>query len=279
MTEIPEILDPRTGELMDTDSVPGLATVAQLHDEQICQLSSIVEQLQDDSGGPLGSTGPYVWHTLAPADAEKLWSALADWVGWLRGRYPLARQVPLCWWRHPELVEELTALWLAWREAYTEKGAPLTAAADWHGRWLPEVLRRVGAGGWNIACEGEHKERIKSLYDDRRVDDELAFRESLRGEAAQWDQPMGGSAREGKDQGRNGEAAMDDETMRTALETGDARAVGELADSPVAYSDTYWVPGEDGWVEVVDPDTIAFLSDADRRMRLADEALARIDEQ
>ncbi len=98
-----------------------------------------------------------MWHDLTPHEAQRTWRALAEWVGWLRGRYPLAHQVPLCWWRHPELVEELTALWLAWRDAYVEKGAPLSAPADWHGRWLPEFLRRIGAGGWNLACEGEHK--------------------------------------------------------------------------------------------------------------------------
>ena len=191
MNEIPEIVDPRTGELMDTDSVPGLASVAALHDEQIYQLSAVVAQLQeaDESSATTRSSGPYVWHTLSTDDAEKLWEALADWVGWLRGRYPLARQVPLCWWRHPELVEELTALWLAWREAYTEKGAPLTAAADWHGRWLPEFLRRVGAGGWNIACEGEHKERIKTLYDARRVDDESAFIDAVAQDLAERSEP------------------------------------------------------------------------------------------
>ena len=96
MNEIPEIVDPRTGELMDTDSVPGLASVAALHDEQIYQLSAVVAQIQeaDDSSVTAGASGPYVWHTLSTQDAEKLWEALADWVGWVRGRYPLARQVP-----------------------------------------------------------------------------------------------------------------------------------------------------------------------------------------
>lgn len=282
MSEIPEIVDPRTGELMDTDSVPGLASVAALHDEQIYQLSAVVSQIQeaDDSSATAGASGPYVWHTLSTQDAEKLWEALADWVGWVRGRYPLARQVPLCWWRHPELVEELTALWLAWREAYTEKNAPLTAAADWHGRWLPEFLRRVGAGGWNIACEGEHKERIKTLYDARRVDDESAFMAAVAQDLAERNEPRpdaGAAAKPDKEQKER--TAMNDSTMQDALASGEARMLGDLPGAPVSYTDTYWVRGEDGrWAAIEDEETLAFLADAQRRMRLADEAVARTEE-
>jgi hypothetical protein len=281
VNEIPEIVDPRTGQLMDTDSVPGLAAVAALHDEQIYQLSAFVAQIQgaDGSSVEAGSCGPYVWHTLSATDAAKLWEALADWVGWVRGRYPLARQIPLCWWRHPELVEELTALWLAWREAYTEKGAPLTAAADWHGRWLPEFLRRVGAGGWNIACEGEHKERIKTLYDDRRVDDESAFVDFV-GRADSQVPARGAVAAAGHYNEQKERQDMDDTTMQAALASGEARTLGDLPGSPVAYADAYWVRGDDGgWVAIGDAETVSFLADAERRMRLADEAVARAEER
>jgi hypothetical protein len=280
VNEIPEIVDPRTGELMDTDSVPGLASVAALHDEQIYQLSAVVAQIQEaDSSASADLAGPYVWHTLSATDTAKLWEALADWVGWVRGRYPLARQIPLCWWRHPELVEELTALWLAWREAYTEKGAPLTAAADWHGRWLPEFLRRVGAGGWNIACEGEHKERIKTLYDDRRVDDEAAFVDFV-GRPDSQRPARGAVAAAGEHNEQKERTDMDDTTMQAALASGEARTLGDLPGSPVAYADTYWVRGDEGgWVAIEDAATVAFLADAERRMRLADEAVARTEER
>ena len=281
MNEIPEIVDPRTGELMDTDSVPGLAAVAALHDEQIYQLSAVVAQIQeaDDSSVTAGASGPHAWHTLSTQDAEKLWEALADWVGWLRGRYPLARQVPLCWWRHPELVEELTALWLAWREAYTEKGAPLTAAADWHGRWLPEFLRRVGAGGWNIACEGEHKERIKTLYDARRVDDESAFVDFVGHVHAERLGPDSGPEAAAGLHAQHKEKTVDDTTVGAALASGEARTLGDLPGSPIVCADTYWVRGDNGdWVAIEDDETVSFLADAERRMRLADEAVARTEQ-
>ena len=262
-----EILDPQTGELMDTDSVPGLAGVAALHDDQIYRLSALVAQIQEaDDASASGRAGPFVWSTLDAHSASTLWQDLADWVGWLRGRYPLARQVPLCWWRHPELVEELTALWLAWREGYVEKGASLTTPADWHGRWLPEFLRRVGAGGWNIACEGEHKERVAGLYDERSVDDTDAFQEYVAADVTR----RRITVTEEKEK-----AMIDDQAMQDALASEAARLLGDLPDSPVAFRDVYWVRGDEGWVQIEDEDTIAFLADADRRLRLADQAVDR----
>lgn len=176
--------------------------------------------------------------------------------------------MPLCWWRHPELVEELTALWLAWREAYQSKDAPWTAAADWHARWLPEFLRRVGAGGWNVACEGEHKERVAALYDARATDDPEAFeafvvrdaerREPNRTKTDEKETPM-----------------LNEATIRTALEAGEARMVGSLPGSPIAFQGTYWVPDEEGWIQVGDEHTLKYLSDAEHRLALADEAIAR----
>ena len=221
-----DIVDPRTGELMDTDSVPGLAQVAVMLVEQINELADVVQD-QEEVRRTDGKA-PFVWTDLDPRAARRAWRQLSRWVGWLRGRYPLARQVPLCWWRHPELVEELTALWFAWREAYTEKGAPLTAAADWHGRWLPEFLRRVGAGGWNIACEAEHKDRVRGLYDERGVDDEHAFEAFIETFAADTNDM---------------EERMDAQEMARAIERGAAQSIGSLPGSPVAYLDGYWTLG------------------------------------
>ena len=133
-----EIVNRETGELLDADSVPGLAEIAALHHAQLAQAHRGCRGSRGRRWhGSAGRERPTPADRLGPArperSCERTWTALADWVGWLRGRYPLANQVPLCWWRHPELVEELSALWLAWRDAYVERGAPLTAGADWHG--------------------------------------------------------------------------------------------------------------------------------------------------
>jgi hypothetical protein len=259
-----EFVDPRTGELIDTDSIPGLATVVALHEEQLSRLAMDVEHLHEQASS---SSAPWTWRNLTGRAAEQQWLELADWVAWLRGRYPLARRVPLCWWRHPELVEELTALWLAWKDAYATKHAHLAAPADWHARWLPDFLRRIGAGGWNIGCEGDHKEQVPGLYDRRRVDDEQAFGKHL--------QALRGAS---DNDHRSNRMELHDDTITAALREGSAHRLGDSADSPVAYDDRYWTLVDGRWVEVEDGDAVEFLRDAERRMRLADEAVRRTEE-
>lgn len=256
-----ELINRETGEILDTDSVPGLAEVAALHDQRISQLAELVDDLLPQGEGTPGSgQGPVVWAQLTSVERQRTWRSLAEWVGWLRSRYPLAHRVPPCWWRHPELVEELTALWLAWREAYVEKGAVLSSGADWHNRWLPELLRRIGAGGWNLACEGDHRPAVSSLYDGREVDDLHAFEEAIN--AADTAAPDG-----------PGGKVMNDDQMRRAIEAGEAREMGALPGSPVELDGEYWVNEGDTWSTVRSSETITFLQEADRRMGLADQAV------
>jgi hypothetical protein len=121
--------------------------------------------------GPLGpgrSPSAWSWRNLGPGASEQLAKELSSWVDWIRSRYPLARKVPGCWGEHPEIVEELTALWLAWQYAYEERDAPLTAAADWHDRWLPGVLHRLEHGPFALDCASEHHGRPSAAYAERR---------------------------------------------------------------------------------------------------------------
>jgi hypothetical protein len=89
---------------------------------------------------------------------------LDAWTSWLRHRHPLARKILACWAQHRELVEELTALWLAWQHAYQQPDAPLTAAADWHDRWLPGLLHRLEHGPFALDCADTHSRRPETSY-------------------------------------------------------------------------------------------------------------------
>lgn len=109
----------------------------------------------------------WCWKSLGPEGQKALLAELGDWVGWLRRRYPLARKIPPCWPQHPELVEELTALWLAWQAAYTGPDPPLTGAADFHDRWLPGLLHRLEHGPHATDCTAGHHPRPDSAYADR----------------------------------------------------------------------------------------------------------------
>ena len=156
-----EYVDAATGEILDLDTPDGVVRALLGQQSRIERLtgrltlaSSALEAVQEtprrhDRGwgwhGEVGldavdvMTG-WTWSAMGPMGAENLWRRLATWVGWLRGRYPLAEALPGCWWRHPELVEEITALHLAWRAAYSDPTASLSAPIDWHAHHLPAFL-------------------------------------------------------------------------------------------------------------------------------------------
>jgi len=89
------------------------------------------QQLEQPTMPPI----PFAWSAQSPDDEQLFLEALELWVGWLVGRYRLDhRLVPDCWPQHPELVEELSALHLAWEGSFA-----ITAMHDapllWHERF------------------------------------------------------------------------------------------------------------------------------------------------
>lgn len=75
---------------------------------------------------------PINWNTLSADEAEVEWLDLNAWVNWLRHTYGLPPTVvPPMWHRHDELVWELSALHLAWRNAY-HPDASGSAPLAWH---------------------------------------------------------------------------------------------------------------------------------------------------
>jgi hypothetical protein len=144
--------------------------------DSVADVLTRMEALEDQSGSAGGAVGPHAvagwcWRYLGPQGSDALWAELTGWVGWIRNRYPLARRIPECWARHPEVIEELTALWLAWHAAYTERDAPLTGAIDWHDRWLPGVLHRLEHGAFALNCSQDHHDRPSSAYADANQSD------------------------------------------------------------------------------------------------------------
>jgi len=75
---------------------------------------------------------PIMWGAHSPRDEALLLEELDLWVDWLVDRYGLdQRTVPGCWHEHPELIEELSALHLAWEAAFSTSADP-TDALRWH---------------------------------------------------------------------------------------------------------------------------------------------------
>lgn len=92
----------------------------------------------------------FCWDGLDRASAARLWEELVRWVDWLRYRYEIVEKIPPCWYRHPRLVEELTALMAAHRAAYHQlhaegkTGLPYwTDMAAWHTQYLRPFLAIV----------------------------------------------------------------------------------------------------------------------------------------
>lgn len=81
----------------------------------------------------------------------------------------LARRIPGCWAQHPEIVEEPTALWLDWQGACHQPDATLTAAVDWHDRWLSGLLHRLEHGPFALDCSEAHTARSEASYADAMV--------------------------------------------------------------------------------------------------------------
>lgn len=81
------------------------------------------------------------WQTMSVTDAAAAWTALTDWVDHLVDRYALDEIIPVCWYAHGAMVEELHALHIAWLAAYAGRStAPTADRALWH-----ELLDRARA--------------------------------------------------------------------------------------------------------------------------------------
>ena len=143
--------------------------------------TAISRRLDEAGGGSGGEAAadrqpvPRGWRGLGPGAARQLWRDLADWLGWLHGRYPLLGKVPPCWWRHPAAVEHLTALHHAYRAAYEDARAPAWAQAEWLDRWLPATLARLRDWLPGSCLTGTHTDDPATRYGEA-VDDPVEFR-------------------------------------------------------------------------------------------------------
>jgi hypothetical protein len=112
------------------------------------ELRRQVEQLlaflsdEDDASPAL-----WFWLTMTEQQRDEHLAELLDWVETvLRVQYPdyLAGQIRPCWVNHPEARWELAWLYQLWSVAYLASRTEPRAAADWHDRWAPGVIRRLG---------------------------------------------------------------------------------------------------------------------------------------
>lgn len=92
---------------------------------------------------------PINWYLLTSGDAEAEWLALNEWVDQLRRTYGLpASVIPPFWYRHPELVWELSALHLHWIASYDPE-QDASGPIAWHTDF---ALARERLREWVATC-------------------------------------------------------------------------------------------------------------------------------
>ncbi len=100
---------------------------------------------------------------LATGDARsRALQNLGAWVDEvLRVRHPeMYDRLGACWFLHPDVLDEMTALRAAWFAAYRDPAAPATAAIEWHDRWLPGAMRRCRTAIRRRGCKGRHEREL-----------------------------------------------------------------------------------------------------------------------
>ncbi|MFF5325119.1 hypothetical protein ACFY2Y_15500 [Janibacter hoylei] len=118
--------------------------------------------------------GPGVAPWTERATAQQ-WHDLATWVDWLCHNYEFRAEVQIysCWPAHPGIVEELAALWDAWRDAAGRAavdGAPPgdnDALAFWHDRYLAPCVHRLHAIYSFKECRHQHESAAPAPQTDR----------------------------------------------------------------------------------------------------------------
>jgi len=290
--------DADTGEILDLDTPDGVVRALLGQQDRIERLNSrlslaasalesVQERLDDTVTGGMGFGGVdvmtgWTWSAMGPMGAENLWRRLATWVGWLRGRYPLAEALPSCWWRHPELVEEITALHLAWRAAYSDPTAALSAPIDWHAHHLPAFLARVRT--WGVHCTDTHRDRPDSLYDPNGVDQPAEFDMFVAADARRRQQDATSRSRMATTSSRPPESstapndpeqvtAMAAEEINALVASDRAERLGTLPRAPVFYRDRYWLADGARYIRVDDDGLHAQLLKDHQRLGAATQAV------
>ncbi|MFD6859109.1 hypothetical protein ACFWCF_17430 [Rhodococcus sp. NPDC060090] len=98
--------------------------------------------------------GRLSWRHLDQEQAQALWVELIDWVEWFRGCYRLTDRVKGCWYRHPKMVEELTAAMSAHKVAYEQLAEEAThswSPGSWHYQVYMPLLQRLAANSEEFA--------------------------------------------------------------------------------------------------------------------------------
>ncbi len=164
----------------------GAPTLADLNgrlDELTTQLADVAALAERATTGGSPATGPvWDWTRLDAETASNAWNQLAWWVpNVLLARNPLlladGDRWASCWYAHPDVVDELSALYGVWWEAFYAKDASAARVAEWRDRWLPGALRRIADSSMQPCITSYDGHRPVEVKPSRQTppDDLVAF--------------------------------------------------------------------------------------------------------
>ena len=138
----------------------------------------LLERLADP---PALGQRPVDWTALDADQAAEQWDLLTAWVDWLRGRYQLRETVPVCWYAHPPMLEELSALRCSWIGSFHNPAAQPGDGSAWHDL-LDRTLYRLRGWDRTGCADGTHRPDLPAADDtdhrhrDRHITADLAAR-------------------------------------------------------------------------------------------------------
>lgn len=139
--------------------IPELDTRMSTTEETV---AALVAELTDYPAG-----GPWLWAGLTTERQRSLWTELDAFVSWLQNRilcHSMSKDdwIPPCWYRHPDAVEQLTAVMVAHQASYRPKTKkPSHALVDWFLRALWPTMDILKQRRTLKGCldKGQHQEQ------------------------------------------------------------------------------------------------------------------------
>jgi hypothetical protein len=125
------------------------------------QVDFLLERATDQ---PAMTQRPVDWTALDADAAAQHWQHLTSWVDWLREHYQLREAVPACWYAHPPLLEELSALQASWHGAYLDPDARAGDGSAWHDL-LERTLQRLRGWDRTGCADGTHRPDLPNSDD------------------------------------------------------------------------------------------------------------------
>jgi hypothetical protein len=151
--------DPHSARPAAPVSLEELTAVVSELDADLTALTSRVAAMRaTPAPGQQNAAAPreraWWWPGLSLEQTAQAAERLSAWVEHaLTARHPHHGQKLLpCWWRHPCIVDELSALRAVWHGAYIGDSRDPSAAAEYLNRWLPAAMARIEATFSRTRC-------------------------------------------------------------------------------------------------------------------------------